>query len=65
MNAKFMITGDVTQVDLPRVQESGLIKSLKILGKIEGISIVELDETDIVRHKLVKAIVKAYEKHAQ
>ena len=59
-SAKFIITGDVTQVDLPKTQDSGLIKSLNILSKIKGISIVELDETDIVRHKLVKAIVKAY-----
>jgi phosphate starvation-inducible PhoH-like protein len=65
MNAKFIITGDVTQIDLPRVSDSGLVKSLKILDKIEGISIVELDETDIVRHRLVKEIVKAYEKHSQ
>lgn len=59
-NAKFIVTGDVTQIDLPKPQDSGLIKSLKILDKIKGISIVELDETDIVRHKLVKEIVKAY-----
>jgi phosphate starvation-inducible PhoH-like protein len=63
MNAKFIVTGDVTQVDLPKVQDSGLIQALRILEKIKGISIVELDETDIVRHRLVKAIVKAFERH--
>ncbi len=65
MNAKFIITGDITQVDLPKIKDSGMVQSLKILDKIDGISVVELDETDIVRHKLVKAIVKAYEKHGQ
>ncbi len=64
MNAKFIVTGDITQVDLPKVQDSGLVKSIKILDKIEGISVVELNETDIVRHRLVKAIVKAYEKYS-
>ena len=63
MNARFIVTGDVTQVDLPRVQDSGLIQALRILEKIEGIAVVELDETDIVRHRLVKAIVKAFERH--
>lgn len=63
MNAKFIVTGDVTQVDLPKVQDSGLIQALRILEKIEGISVVELDESDIVRHRLVKAIVKAFERH--
>ncbi len=65
MNAKFIITGDITQVDLPKIKDSGMVQSLKILDKIKGISMVELDETDIVRHKLVKEIVKAYEKQAQ
>jgi phosphate starvation-inducible PhoH-like protein len=63
MNAKFIITGDITQVDLPKVHDSGLIQALRILEKIEGIAVVELDETDIVRHRLVKAIVKAFERH--
>ena len=65
MNAKFIVTGDITQVDLPKTNDSGLIQSLRILDEIEGISIVELDETDIVRHRLVKAIVKAYEKNTK
>ncbi|MGE4290502.1 MAG: PhoH family protein [Salinivirgaceae bacterium] len=63
MNAKFIVTGDITQVDLPKVHDSGLIQALRILEKIEGIAVVELDETDIVRHRLVKAIVKAFERH--
>jgi len=61
LNAKFIVTGDITQIDLPKINDSGLIKSIKILQNISGIGIVKLDETDIVRHKLVKEIVKAYE----
>lgn len=65
LNARFIITGDVTQVDLPKPNDSGLIQALRILENIEGIGIVELDETDIVRHRLVRAIVKAFEKHTR
>lgn len=61
--SKFIVTGDVTQVDLPKIQDSGLVQSLRILEKIEGIGVVQLTEADIVRHKLVKKIVKAFEKH--
>ncbi len=60
-NAKLIITGDMTQVDLPKKQQSGLFKALKILKNIEGISIIELDTSDVVRHKLVKEIIKAYD----
>lgn len=60
--SQFVVTGDITQIDLPRKQDSGLLNSLKILKKINGISIIELDDRDIVRHKLVKEIVKAYDK---
>ncbi len=60
-NAKFIVTGDLTQVDLPRSQDSGLVSAIGILKGIEGIASVEFDERDIVRHKLVKSIVKAYE----
>ena len=63
MNSKFVINGDVTQIDLPKVSDSGLVQSLRILENIEGIKVVELDGRDIVRHKLVKAIVKAFDKH--
>lgn len=62
MNSKFIITGDVTQIDLPRTQDSGLVQAIRLLKRIEGISIVELDESDIVRHRLVKEIVKAFDR---
>ncbi len=61
-NAKLIITGDLTQVDLPKKQMSGLFRAMKILRNIDGISIVELDTQDVVRHKLVKEIIKAYDK---
>ena len=61
-NAKAIITGDLTQIDLPKNQKSGLAKALYILKNIDGISHIELDEEDVVRHKLVKAIIKAYER---
>lgn len=60
-NAKFVVTGDDTQVDLPGKMQSGLIQALKILKGIDGISIVRFDERDIIRHSLVKKIVKAYD----
>ncbi len=60
-SAKLIITGDLTQVDLPAKQTTGLIKSTKILDKIKGISIVLLNVDDVVRHRLVKEIIKAYE----
>ena len=58
-SAKFIITGDVTQVDLPRNQKSGLIMALDNLKGIEGIGLVRLDENDVIRHKLVKKIIQA------
>ena len=61
INSKFIMTGDTTQIDLPRKSESGLLQAMRILGNIEGISIIKFDERDIVRHKLVKRIVRAYE----
>ena len=60
MSAKFIITGDETQIDLPSKQKSGLIQAKEKLGKTEGISFVFLDEKDVIRHKLVKKIIKAY-----
>jgi len=60
-NTKMIITGDMTQIDLPHSQKSGLIEALKILKNVEGIGIVTLDRRDIVRHKLVTRIVNAYE----
>ncbi len=62
-NTKMIITGDMTQIDLPREQRSGLKEALNILSGIEGISFVELNRKDIVRHKLVTRIVNAYEKY--
>ena len=64
-NAKAIITGDLTQVDLPKNQKSGLAKALRILGQIDGIAHIQLDEEDVMRHKLVKAIIKAYDKDAE
>ncbi len=61
-NAKAIITGDLTQIDLPRHQKSGLMTAVRILKNISGIGHVELDEEDVVRHRLVKAIIKAYHK---
>ncbi len=59
--AKAVITGDVTQIDLPSGRTSGLVEAMKVVGHIEGISFVYFDERDVVRHKLVQQIVKAYE----
>jgi len=61
-NAKAIITGDMTQVDLPRHQRTGLEKAVRILRNVDGIAHIELDEEDVVRHRLVKAIIRAYEK---
>ncbi|HRO84643.1 MAG TPA: PhoH family protein [Niabella sp.] len=61
-NAKGIITGDLTQIDLPRNQRSGLQTAVRILNNISGIGHIELDEEDVVRHRLVKAIIKAYHK---
>ena len=59
-NAQFIVNGDPSQVDLPRNQNSGLIKALAVLRDIDGIAIVELDENDVIRHRLVKRIIKAF-----
>ena len=61
-NAKAIITGDLTQIDLPKNQRSGLEKASRILKNIDGIGHIELDEEDVVRHRLVKAILRAYDK---
>ena len=63
MNTKMIITGDLTQIDLPREQRSGLKEALKILDGVEGIGVVKLGQKDIVRHKLVTRIVKAYDQY--
>jgi phosphate starvation-inducible PhoH-like protein len=59
--SKAVITGDITQIDLPTGRTSGLVEALKVVGSIEGISFVHFDERDVVRHKLVQQIIKAYE----
>ena len=63
MGSKMSITGDVTQIDLPRTTQSGLVQALGILRGVPGIGRVEFDKKDIVRHKLVQRIVEAYERH--
>ncbi len=62
-NTKMVITGDMTQIDLPHSQKSGLIEALHLLSDVEGIGVVNLSQKDIVRHKLVTRIVDAYEAH--
>ena len=64
-NAKFIVTGDVTQIDLPRKSDSGLMGAMATLRDIEGIGMVEFDKRDIVRHHLVKYIVEAFDKAAE
>jgi len=61
--SKAVVTGDVTQIDLPGGRTSGLVQAMEVVGKIEGISFVYFDERDVVRHKLVQAIVKAYDSY--
>ena len=63
MNARMIITGDVTQIDLPRSVQSGLVQALKILDGVPGIGRIEYGKKDIVRHPLVQRIVEAYERH--
>jgi phosphate starvation-inducible PhoH-like protein len=60
-NAKFIVTGDATQIDLPSRQPSGLLQAFRILRKIEGIDFIELDKSDVIRHRLVKSIIEKYE----
>lgn len=63
-NSKAVITGDITQIDLPDSRRSGLIEAVEIVGGIEGISMIYFDEHDVVRHNLVQRIIKAYDTHA-
>jgi len=64
-NAKLIITGDLTQIDLPRKQQSGLGKALRLLKNIKGIAQIQLDTDDVVRHRLVKEIVHAYDRETE
>ncbi len=61
VSSKFILTGDTTQIDLPRRSDSGLLQAIRLLTDIEGISVIRFDEGDIVRHKLVRHIVRAYD----
>ena len=61
VSSKFILTGDTTQIDLPRRSESGLLQAIRLLTGIDGISVIRFDERDIVRHRLVKNIVRAYD----
>ena len=62
-NSKAVVTGDVTQIDLPDGKKSGLKEVVNILKNIDGISVVRFNEKDVVRHRLVQDIIKAYEKY--
>ncbi|MBQ5317117.1 MAG: PhoH family protein [Oscillospiraceae bacterium] len=64
-NSKMVITGDITQIDLPDSKRSGLVDAMKILHGIEGIAVTRFTEKDVVRHKLVQEIIKAYEKNSR
>ena len=64
-NSKAIITGDVTQIDLPYIKKSGLVEAIEILNDINGISIFKFSHKDVVRHPLVQKIILAYEKHGQ
>ncbi|MCB0822122.1 MAG: PhoH family protein [Bacteroidales bacterium] len=63
-SAKFIVTGDITQIDLPKNQASGLVKADRILGNINGIDFIYLDQKDVIRHSLVTKIIKAYDNHS-
>ena len=64
-NSKMVITGDITQIDLPDGRRSGLISAMEVVQKVEGVAFTYFDERDVVRHQLVQRIVRAYEAHAQ
>lgn len=64
-NSKIVVTGDVTQIDLAERQKSGLLEAVNVLKNVDGISIVTLNEKDVVRHKMVQSIIKAYDKYYQ
>ena len=63
--SKAVVTGDITQIDLPNARTSGLVEALKVVSQVEGIAFVYFDEKDVVRHRLVQQIVKAYEAFSQ
>jgi phosphate starvation-inducible PhoH-like protein len=59
------VTGDITQIDLPNARTSGLVEALKVVSQVEGIAFIHFDDKDVVRHRLVQQIVKAYEAFSQ
>jgi phosphate starvation-inducible PhoH-like protein len=61
--SKAVITGDVTQIDLPSGRKSGLVEAQRIVNRIDGISFIEFNDTDVVRHRLVQMIIRAYDEH--
>ena len=63
--SKMVITGDITQIDLPEKRKSGLIEAMKVLKRVDGIAQIRFTEKDVVRHKLVQDIIKAYEAYYQ
>jgi phosphate starvation-inducible PhoH-like protein len=62
-NSKAVITGDITQIDLPNARRSGLLEAIDILPRVEGLTFVHFDEADVVRHHLVQRIIRAYDEH--
>jgi phosphate starvation-inducible PhoH-like protein len=65
MHSKAVITGDITQIDLPFGRNSGLVEARTILGNVEGLAFCYFNEADVVRHHLVRLIIKAYQEHAE
>ncbi len=63
-NSKAVITGDITQIDLPDARRSGLVEAIDVVGKIDGIALIYFDERDVVRHSLVQRIIKAYDEYS-
>jgi len=62
-NSKAVITGDITQIDLPNARRSGLLEAIEVLRHVDGLAFVHFDEGDVVRHHLVQRIVRAYDEH--
>jgi phosphate starvation-inducible PhoH-like protein len=62
-NSKAVITGDVTQIDLPNARRSGLLEAADVLKNVEGLTFAYFDDTDVVRHQLVQRIIRAYDEH--
>ncbi|HEY6333447.1 MAG TPA: PhoH family protein, partial [Blastocatellia bacterium] len=63
--SKAVITGDITQIDLPAGRRSGLVEAMRVVGDVEGISFIHFNEKDVVRHHLVQLIIEAYDRHSK